>query len=98
MRGCIIKRSKKKNSDSYSLIISSKASDTGKYKKEWITFHGTRPEAEQEITRILHERDRGIYVKPGKITTGEFLQHFSLFPRQVIFMVSQISLSQLPNF
>jgi len=74
MRGQIIKRSSKKGSDSWSIVISTgKDEKTGKYKKVWHCFHGTSKEAQEELTRLLHEKDTGVYIQPSKNTLGEFL-------------------------
>ncbi|MFB9238689.1 tyrosine-type recombinase/integrase [Plantactinospora siamensis] len=46
--------------------------DTGKRKQVTHTFD-TAKEAKAEYARIKHETDRGTYVRPNKITVGEFL-------------------------
>lgn len=45
---------------------------TGKRKQETHTYD-TKKEAKAEHARIKHETDRGTYVRPSKLTVGEFL-------------------------
>lgn len=37
------------------------------------TIHGTKREANQYLTKVLHELDRGSYVEQSQVTLGEFL-------------------------
>lgn len=46
---------------------------TGKRKRVYVNFKGTRQEAEKELRRILRTIDTGEYVEPTAIKTGEFL-------------------------
>jgi len=70
MRGHIVKRYK----NSYLLKISlGKDTDTGKYRYQYCTVQGSRKDAEKKLTEMWHQRDTGIYTKPGKITLAEYL-------------------------
>ncbi len=46
---------------------------TGKRKRVFLTFKGTRQQAERELRRILRTLDTGEYVEPSAIKTGDFL-------------------------
>lgn len=46
---------------------------TGKYSKKWVTFHGNSHQAQEELTRLLREKDTGVYFSPGKTTFAELL-------------------------
>jgi hypothetical protein len=73
MRGHIEQRSK----GSYSIKISlGKDAATGKYKSQWFTVQGSKKDAEKRLSELLHQRDTGAYMKPGKITLAEYLGHW----------------------
>jgi len=73
MRGHIVKRGK----DSYSIKISvGKDANTGKYKYQWTTVKGTKKEAEKRLSELLNQIDNGTFIKPGKTTLGEYLEHW----------------------
>ncbi|MEQ4489709.1 MAG: site-specific integrase [Dehalococcoides mccartyi] len=70
MRGYI----KKRSSDSYSIVISlGRDSVSGKYKQRWITVHGTKKDAQQKLTEVLHEYDTGTIIEPDNTTLAEYL-------------------------
>jgi integrase len=48
-------------------------SATGKRLTKFITFRGTRRDAERELTRLLTAVDGGTLVDPNKVTVGEYL-------------------------
>jgi len=73
MRGHITKRGK----NSYSVVVSlGRDPATGKYKYQWATVKGTKREAEKRLAELLHQLDNGSYVKPGKVTVGEYLERW----------------------
>src|SRR5262252_9593732 len=49
---------------------------TGKRRQETFTVKGTQDDAEQELTRLLHERDTGGLVEESKISTGEYFRRW----------------------
>lgn len=73
MRGSIRKRYK----GSWSIILDEYHTDpaTGgrKRKQRWVTFRGTRKQAETKLTELLGAKDRGEYVEPSKLTLGAWL-------------------------
>ena len=70
MRGSIIKRSK----GSWTIIINlGRDPTTGKRKQQWVTVRGTKKAAEEKLSGLLHELDIKTFVKPTKITVGEWL-------------------------
>ena len=69
MRGHIVKRSK----DSYSIKVSLGKDATGQYKYQWVTVKGTKKDAEKRLAELLHQLDKGTFIKPGKLTVGEYL-------------------------
>ena len=71
MRGHLIKRSK----DSWSIVLDiGRDPVTGNRRQQWTTVRGTKREAERKLTGIQNKIDMGLFVKPSKLTIGEFLQ------------------------
>src|SRR5262249_9494649 len=48
----------------------------GKRLSRYVTFRGTKREAQAELTRLLNRRNEGTYVDPTKMTVGEYLEHW----------------------
>jgi hypothetical protein len=46
---------------------------TKKRRRQTLTVHGTKKEAEAKLRDLLHQLDTGVYVKPVKGTLGEYL-------------------------
>ena len=73
MRGHITKRGK----NSYTIVLSlGNDPATGKRKQHWESVKGTKKEAEKRLSELLTQLDTGAFVKPGKITVGEFGQQW----------------------
>ena len=73
MRGHITKRAK----DSYTIVINlGTHPQTGKRRQQWVTVKGTKKDAERRLSELLNQLDSGTFVKPGKITVGEYLQQW----------------------
>ena len=47
-----------------------------KRKQKWITFRGTKKQAEQELADLVRSAHRGEYVEPSKTTVGEWLDEW----------------------
>ncbi len=85
MKGTIIERN-----GSYRLRVALGKNYAGKYENYFETFHGSKPEAQKRLRELLTQHDKGIFVKPGKMTVAEYLQSWlddfcqpSLAPRTV---------------
>ena len=73
MRGHITKRSK----NSWSIVLDmGRDPTTRKRKQQWVSVKGTKKDAERRLTDLLGQVDTGSYVKPTRITLGEFLQQW----------------------
>jgi integrase len=71
MRGSIIKRA----TGSWTIILDlGRDPTTGKRRQQWHTVKGTKREAEAELAKLVHSIDTGGYVKPDKLTMGEYLK------------------------
>lgn len=48
---------------------------TGKSKRQqkWITFRGTKKDAQTKLTELLNDQHKGVFVEPTKRTLGEWL-------------------------
>jgi integrase len=49
---------------------------TGRRVTKFKTFRGTRRKAEEELTRLLSQHDRGTFLEPTKQTVAQFLLHW----------------------
>src|SRR6516165_3022869 len=49
---------------------------SGKRISRFVTFQGTKREAQAELNRLLNRRNEGTYVDPTKMTVGEYLAHW----------------------
>jgi integrase len=49
---------------------------SGKRKRKWHSFKGTKRQAQDECTRLLNQRNEGSYVEPSKTTVEEFLDRW----------------------
>src|SRR5665811_399611 len=73
MKGHVYKRSK----DSWTLVYDLPGdSTTGKRKQKSQAFKGTKRDAQHALRDILQSLENGSYVKPNKITVGEFLRQW----------------------
>ena len=75
MRGHIKQRSKKKGTWSIILELDKDAA-TGKRRQQWLTVQGSKRDAEKKLAELLHQKDNGTYVRPVKLTIGEYLEQW----------------------
>jgi integrase len=72
MRGAIIKRG-----ESYRIKVSlGKDSETGKYISHYETVKGNKKDAETRLNEIINQYDKGLFVKPGKVTLADYLDRW----------------------
>ncbi len=70
MRGHIKQRAK----GSWSIVIDvGRDPRTGQRQQQWHTVRGTKKEAEAKLMELLHSVEKGAYVRPQRITLGEWL-------------------------
>ncbi len=73
MRGHIRQRSK----GSWTLFVDlGRDPETGKRKQKLLTVRGTKKDAEKEMRTVLTRIEGGVYVKPTKLTVGEYLKQW----------------------
>jgi integrase len=49
---------------------------TGRRITKYVTFRGTKRKAQEELTRLLGQRNDGSYVEPTKMTVAQYLNHW----------------------
>jgi integrase len=67
------------------ILALGKDPETGKHKQRWITFVGTRKEAEKKLYELVGEVHHGEFIEPSKLTTGQYMDHWvatSIKPRR----------------
>ncbi len=73
MKGHIRQRSK----GSWTLLVDvGRDPDTGRRKQQTMTVRGSKKDAERELRVVLTRIEGGSYVKPTKLTVGEFLMQW----------------------
>src|SRR3972149_6521993 len=49
---------------------------TRRYRRRFLTVKGTKRDAERALAEALHQRDTGVDIAPGKLTTAEYLRRW----------------------
>jgi len=49
---------------------------TGRRLTRYVTVPGTKRKAQEELTRLLSQRNEGVYIEPTKMTVAEYLRHW----------------------
>jgi len=72
MRGHIRKRG-----NSWAIVIDlPKDPQTGKRRQQWHYTHGTKKDAERTLRELLYSLERGICIRPQRLTMGEYLHQW----------------------
>lgn len=69
MRGSIRERSPGR----WAVILDLRDPETGKRKRKWHSFAGTKREAQKECARLITEMEGGSYLEPSKTTVADLL-------------------------
>src|SRR5215207_4891147 len=72
MKGHIRERSP----GSWAIVLDVHDPETGKHRRKWHSFRGTKLEAQKECARLVSEMTTGAYVEPGKTTLASFLDRW----------------------
>jgi integrase len=72
MRGHIRERSP----GHWAIVIDVRDPQTGKRKRRWHRFKGTKREAQVECARLITERDGGAYIDPTRVIVAAFLRRW----------------------
>ena len=60
----------------WAIVLDVRDPETGKRKRKWHSFKGTKREAQVECSRLISEISGGAYIEPAKITVGQFLDRW----------------------
>jgi hypothetical protein len=60
----------------WAIVIDVRDPQTGKRKRRWHSFEGTKRQAQIECARLIAEMQGGVTVDPSRITVAEFLDRF----------------------
>jgi len=72
MKGHIRKRGK----GSWALVFDLPRDEAGKRHQQWHTVQGSKKDAEAKLRELLHSLETGGYLKPQRLTLGEYLQQW----------------------
>jgi integrase len=73
MKGHIRRRSK----GSWTIVLDvGRDPETGKRRQQWHTIRGTKRDAERALREMLVALEKGTYVKPSRLTLGEWLMQW----------------------
>ena len=60
----------------WAIVIDLRDPATGKRRRKWHKFAGTKRKAQDECARLISELNGGLYIEPAKITVGQFLDRW----------------------
>src|SRR4029077_13783392 len=60
----------------WAIILDLRDPETGKRRRKWHSFAGTKRQAQVECSRLISELSGGLYIEPAKITVGQFLDRW----------------------
>ena len=60
----------------WAIVIDLRDPATGKRRRKWHSFAGTKRKAQDECARLISSLQGGTYLEPAKITVGEFLDRW----------------------
>jgi hypothetical protein len=72
MKGHIRERS----SGHWAIVLDVRDPETGKRRRKWHSFKGTKRAAQVECSRLISEISGGAYIEPAKTTVGQFLDRW----------------------
>ena len=58
------------------IILDVRDLETGKRRRKWHSFRGTKREAQNECARLISEMQGCVYLEPSKATLGQLLEHW----------------------
>jgi integrase len=60
----------------WAVVIDVRNPATGRRRRKWHTFAGTKRRAQIECARLISELNGGLYIEPARITIGKFLERW----------------------
>ena len=60
----------------WAIVLDVRDPETGKRRRKWHSFKGTKRQAQIECSRLISEISGGAYIEPAKTTVGQFLDRW----------------------
>ena len=60
----------------WAIVLDVRDPESGKRRRKWHSFEGTKREAQIECSRLISEISGGAYIEPAKVTVGQFLDRW----------------------
>jgi integrase len=60
----------------WAIVIDLLDPETGRRRRKWHSFRGTKREAQVECSRLISALSGGAYIEPAKVTVGQFLDRW----------------------
>jgi integrase len=60
----------------WAIVLDSRDPETGKRRRKWHSFRGTKREAQVECSRLVTEMAKGTYLEPSKLTLSQFVDQW----------------------
>src|SRR3979411_2205270 len=60
----------------WAIILDQRDPSTGKRKRKWHTFQGTKREGQTDCSRLITEMKSSGYVQPSKLTVGQWIDQW----------------------
>src|SRR3954469_5486069 len=60
----------------WAIILDLRDPETGKRKRKWHSFAGTKREAQKECARLISDMGSGAYIEPSKLTVAQFFDRW----------------------
>jgi integrase len=60
----------------WAIVVEMRDSETGRRRRKWHSFSGTKRQAQVECARLISELKVGTYIEPSKITFAQFLDRW----------------------
>src|SRR5580700_1283145 len=60
----------------WAIVIDLPDQETGKRRRKWHSFCGTKRQAQVECSRLISEIKGDLYIEPAKMTIRQFLDHW----------------------
>ena len=60
----------------WAIVLETRDAATGKRKRKWHSFKGTKREAQTECAQLISEVKGGIYIEPAKVTVAQFFDRW----------------------
>jgi integrase len=67
---------KARGENSWAIVLDVRDPQTGKRRRRWHNFRGTKREAETERARLITEIEKGTAAEPGRLTVAAFLERW----------------------